>query len=230
MNIENEKLIEFLEIKFNKRIKDITQEELESVDVISYEGYETTDSLNVFKIEDIILFKNLKDIIFKTIEFSSEDIININKYFNLNSVTFIKCSLDNVTSLELLNKVKKLSFNNCYMNDYSFLEKYNNLEKLEIMNPYTDDEIDIRYLINNKNLKELFFERCIISNEEYLKELFNLKRLIILWTSVSENFYETINNLNNLEELYINNEIDEESLVNKNLKIRKSLIDKLFID
>jgi hypothetical protein len=99
----------------------------------------------------------------KTYPFTNEDINSI-AINNITEYSFYKCDFKSIKKLDILNHSNILMFENCILNNYEFIkEDFDNLEVLCISYPVHNDEVDLMK-IESINLKELYLEKCIVSN------------------------------------------------------------------
>ena len=218
INIKTSSVKTFLEVKFNKNISLITEDDLLSIDTLAIEG----NSENI-DLKDLILFPNLKELNISRVELTTQNMNDIKEFQNIESVSFNKCMFIEENDLSMLSNLRKLSFNNCYIENYEFLKNLKQIETLSIANPYNSAIIDLNFLNNAKDLEYLILDKNEILNFSSLINNNKIKYLSLLWTKLPDDYVTTINQMPNLRTLFISPEYNTPSIEQQNLTIYNNL-------
>lgn len=164
-NIELEKYVKF---KLGK--EDFSLEDLDLITEILLTSRTFTGHTNFVFFEEINLFKNLEKIRFdnlgitpividiiknstaKSIEFNNCEIITFEGLDNIETLTINNCTIEDISSISVLNKLKKLYF--CFMTEEQ-LSQLPALENLEFLSIVGIDNFSKEDILKFKNLKYL---------------------------------------------------------------------------
>ena len=212
--IKNKNLEIYLSNYFGKNIKEITKEELTNLEEISLDGLNIENEYEIINFKEIMeLFPNLKRITISNYVFTKENINEI-ALNNIKEYSFYKCDLKSIKKLDILNHSNILMFENCILNDYDFIKNdFDNLEVLCISNPVHNEEIDL-LKIDALNIKELYLEKCIVSNFKAITKFQDLEFINIHETDITKEELFQFINLVKLEaivvdEMYLDDETKE---------------------
>jgi hypothetical protein len=209
IRINNDNLANYAMFKLDKLENEFTEEELNSIEEITINYEDETDSSFVF-LEELLKFKRLKSLTLRN-GFIANDNYNIFiKLSNLREIVFDNCEFEEAIYIKKLN-LKSLSFYNCKIFDYSFVNNFNNLEKLTI----TNGNLIINKINKLTNLKYLQISYSNILDDEDIS-INRLEELYIDNTNI--NSFDFLNNLNNLKRI---------SIDSKQYKNNKELFDNL---
>ena len=182
MNIKTESIIELLESILNKKINNITVEDLEKIDYLKISRTSIDDILTVDS-SDLQYFHNLKELSIDSCMIDNKFIDNLIKLKNIKKISFNHCDfisdakeyfekilveelvLNDVIGLDniSLSNINKLTFINC---SFDALVNTNILD--------ISRSIDINIDFNSSNIKEL-----IINKEEYINNNLPKCKIII---------------------------------------------------
>ncbi len=212
--IKNKNLEIYLSNYFGKNIKEITKEELNSLEEISLDGLNIENEYEIINFKEIMeLFPNTKRITISNYVFTKENINDISLN-NIKEYSFYKCDFKSINNLDMLNHSNILMFENCILNNYDFINTdFDNLEVLCISNPIHNEEVNLMN-IESLNLKELYLEKCIVSNFKAITKFQDLEFINIHETDISREELLQFINLVKLEaivvdEMYLDNEIKD---------------------
>jgi len=219
--IEKFDLIMYLETIYKKNIKDITEEEMLKVSSITLEKEKAEDGFTLYEI--LKMFPNLKSIGLSNMNIDSK-IIDTLSTSHIEELRLTNCILVNDVSLDKISTLRHLETFNCRNMGNDFYKRMNkNIKHLEIINQFDRKEIDILDIKDCKDIEELILEKGKIKNINELSNFSKLKSLSILWSRIS-NYQDTsfINNIPNLEELYLSKEYDD-GMIPHNIKVYHDL-------
>jgi len=201
MGIQDKILKEYLRETYD--VGTITNEFLESITQINL-----NQNINY---NDLLQFKNLKEIIFTNISIDNS-LYKILSNLKINKLTFLDCKLENFEYFK--NSIKYLCINNCEIDNIYELNKFKNLDSL-----YLDEvnEIDLDYLTIIKNIKNLSFYNTKTINEDKLIILDKIENLCLAGTEIDS--IDTLAYNETLKTLVIDKEIYD-----KNREVVKHLI------
>ena len=149
---------------------------------------------------------------------TDNDIKELDKMINLESLTLIGTYITNVNVLKNLTGLKEISITESQINDISELK---GLTNLTILNLRSNQISDISALKGLTNLTELYLDGNQISDISSLKRLTNLKELTLAYNQIKDiNSLSSLKNLQNLRLDY--NEISSLTALKK-LEALKSL-------
>lgn len=212
--IKNKNLELYLSNYFGKNIKEITKEELESLEELSLDGLNIENEYEIINFKEIMeMFPNIKRITISNYVFTKENINDI-ALNNIKEYSFYKCDFKSITNLDMINHSNILMFENCILNNYDFVKSdFDNLEVLCISNPIHNEEVNLMN-IESQNIKELYLEKCIVSNFKAITKFQDLEFINIHETDISKEELLQFTNLVKLEaivvdEMYLDNEIKE---------------------
>ena len=212
--IKNKNLELYLSNYFGKNIKEITKEELESLEELSLDGLNIENEYEIINFKEIMeMFPNIKRITISNYVFTKENINDI-ALNNIKEYSFYKCDFKSITNLDMINHSNILMFENCILNNYDFVKSdFDNLEVLCISNPIHNEEVNLMN-IESQNIKELYLEKCIVSNFKAKTKFQDLEFINIHETDISKEELLQFTNLVKLEaivvdEMYLDNEIKE---------------------
>ena len=212
--IKNKNLEIYLSNYYGKNIKEISKEELTSLEEISLDGLNIENEYEIINFKEITdTFPNLKKMTISNYVFTNEDINSI-AINNITEYSFYKCDFKSIKKLDILNHSNILMFENCILNNYEFIkEDFDNLEVLCISYPVHNDEVDLMK-IESINLKELYLEKCIVSNFKAITKFQDLEFINIHETDINKDELFQFANLVKLEaivvdEMYLDNEIKD---------------------
>lgn len=212
--IKNKNLEIYISNYFGKNIKEISKEELESLEEISLDGLSIENEYEIINFKEIMeLFPNIKRITISNYVFTRENINDV-ALNNIKEYSFYKCDFKSIKNLDMLNHSNILMFENCILNDYDFINiDFDNLEVLCISNPVHNEEVNLMN-IESPNLKELYLEKCIVNNFKAITKFQDLEFINIHETDISKDELLQFTNLVKLEaivvdEIYLDNEIKD---------------------
>jgi hypothetical protein len=212
--MNNKNLEIYLSNYYGKNIKEISKEELTSLEEISLDGLNIENEYEIINFKEITdTFPNLKKMTISNYVFTNEDINSI-AINNITEYSFYKCDFKSIKKLDILNHSNILMFENCILNNYEFIkEDFDNLEVLCISYPVHNDEVDLMK-IESINLKELYLEKCIVSNFKAITKFQDLEFINIHETDINKDELFQFANLVKLEaivvdEMYLDNEIKD---------------------
>jgi hypothetical protein len=231
--IKNYNLELFLSNYFGKNIKEISEEEFKSLDMLSLDGLDIDGMYEKIDFEEVMsLFPNIKKLVINNYVFKKEDIEIINKESIL-EYSFYKCDFKSINDMKLFNHAEVLMFERCAFRSYSFLnDDYSNLEVLCLSNPADEEEIDLLN-VNTLKIKELYLERCIINNFKAISKFVDLEFINILGTDINSDELLCFVNLDKLSTLFVGEEyVDDEvisSLKEKGIDVKYN-VDELLLE
>ena len=212
--IKNKNLELYLSNYFGKNIKEITKEDLESLEELSLDGLNIENEYEIINFKEIMeMFPNIKRITISNYVFTKENINDI-ALNNIKEYSFYKCDFKSITNLDMINHSNILMFENCILNNYDFVKSdFDNLEVLCISNPIHNEEVNLMN-IESQNIKELYLEKCIVSNFKAITKFQDLEFINIHETDINKDELFQFANLVKLEaivvdEMYLDNEIKD---------------------
>lgn len=228
----NQNLELFLMNYFNKKITEITDEEINNLETLSLDGIDISGIYEKIDFEFVIsLFPNLKKIVINNYVFSDEDVESINKS-SARKFVFYNCDFTKIKKYDILKTADELYFERCNFekNDVLYNE-FSNIKVLSVINPSNEEEIDIEK-ISSTTIVKMYLENCIISNQKSINKFENLEYLDIINTSIEKMFIEGLLECGKLRELhvlekYLNDE-EKNKLVQKNIIIKYDNNEELF--
>ena len=229
--IKNYNLELFLSNYFGKNIKEISEEEFKSLEMLSLDGLDIEGLYEKIDFNEVMgMFPNVKKLVVNNYVFTKEDIEFINKESIL-EYSFYKCDFKSIKDIKLFNHAEVLMFERCAFRSYSFLnDEYSKLEVLCLSNPADEEEIDLLN-VNTLNIKELYFERCIIKNFKAISKFVDLEFINILGTEINYDELVCFVNLEKLSTLFVGEEYVDEEVVNllkeKNIEVKYNINDML---
>lgn len=202
--LKNKRLADYVMFKLDEIDNEFNQEELDKIIEVVINLNEVDDRSILFK--ELSYFRNLKELSFYDgIIFNNdfEYLLNMNK---LNSITLVKCDIENADLLATL-KLNSLSLVNCKINNYDFIylmqelvnlsivsgsiniEKLNRLSKLRILEiSYSNISGDI-LKIDLKTIEELYIDNTNITDLYFVSKLNKLNTLSVDDMQILENKY-----------------------------------------
>lgn len=204
--IKDKNLELYLNIVFNKKLEDITKEELSTIKTVSYEN-NTDPNKYILDLSDLDNFPNLEGINFHNVLLRIKDLKKL-KEKKIKKLRLHHCAIDDSNNLSLLNDLETFESIDSYHESYDFLKSLDNLTYLAITNPYTKEVISLNNLIPMTKLKKLALEQCPISEVENLKECKEIEYMNLLGTDLPKDVKNIIKELSNLKKLYIDENID----------------------
>ena len=229
--IKNYNLELFLSNYFGKNIKEISEEEFKSLEMLSLDGLDIEGLYEKIDFSEVMgMFPNVKKLVINNYVFTKEDIEFINKD-SIVEYSFYKCDFKSVKDIKLFNHAEVLMFERCAFRSYSFLnDDYSKLEVLCLSNPADEEEIDLLN-VNTLNIKELYLERCIIKNFKAISKFIDLEFINILGTEINYDELVVFVNLEKLSTLFVGEEYVDEEVVNllkeKNIEVKYNVNDLL---
>lgn len=229
--IKNYNLELFLSNYFGKNIKEISEEEFKSLEMLSLDGLDIEGLYEKIDFSEVMgMFPNVKKLVINNYVFTKEDIEFINKD-SIVEYSFYKCDFKSVKDIKLFNHAEVLMFERCAFRSYSFLnDDYSKLEVLCLSNPADEEEIDLLN-VNTLNIKELYLERCIIKNFKAISKFIDLEFINILGTEINYDELAVFINLEKLSTLFVGEEYVDEEVVNllkeKNIEVKYNVKDLL---
>lgn len=229
--IKNYNLELFLSNYFGKNIKEISEEEFKSLEMLSLDGLDIEGLYEKIDFNEVMgMFPNVKKLVINNYVFTKEDIEFINKESIL-EYSFYKCDFKSIKDIKLFNHAEVLMFERCAFRSYSFLnDEYSKLEVLCLSNPADEEEIDLLD-VNTLSIKELYFERCIIKNFKAISKFVDLEFINILGTEINYDELAAFVNLEKLSTLFVGEEYVDEEVVNllkeKNIEVKYNINDML---
>lgn len=229
--IKNYNLELFLSNYFGKNVKEISEEEFKSLEMLSLDGLDIEGLYEKIDFSEVMgMFPNVKKLVINNYVFTKEDIEFINKD-SIVEYSFYKCDFKSVKDIKLFNHAEVLMFERCAFRSYSFLnDDYSKLEVLCLSNPADEEEIDLLN-VNTLNIKELYLERCIIKNFKAISKFIDLEFINILGTEINYDELAVFVNLEKLSTLFVGEEYVDEEVVNllkeKNIEVKYNVNDLL---
>lgn len=229
--IKNYNLELFLSNYFGKNIKEISEEEFKSLEMLSLDGLDIEGLYEKIDFNEVMgMFPNVKKLVINNYVFTKEDIEFINKD-SIVEYSFYKCDFKSIKDIKLFNHAEVLMFERCAFRSYSFLnDDYSKLEVLCLSNPADEEEIDLLN-VNTLNIKELYFERCIIKNFKAISKFVDLEFINILGTEINYDELVCFVNLEKLSTLFVGEEYVDDEVVNllreKNIEVKYNVNDLL---
>ena len=220
--IKDKNLELYLNIVFNKKIEDITEEDLRTIKTVSYENNEDPNKY-VLDLTELNKFPNLEGINFHNVLLRKKD-IEVLKEIGIKKLRLHHCAIDDSNNLSLLDELETLESINSYHESYDFLKYLVNLTYLAITNPYTKEIISMDNIIPMTKLKKLALEQCIVDQIDKLKELKEIEFMNLLGTKLPNDIKEILKELKNLKKIYIDEEIDLSEL-EKTIEIKNTLFE-----
>ena len=211
--ISNYNLELFLMNHFGKNVKDVSEEQLRNLEMLSLDGIDISGIYETIDFKQILdMFPNVKSLVINNYVFTDEDIISINRK-NIEEYSFYKCDFTNISKYDIINHTKTLLFERCIFNDYQFLNNgFEDLNVLCITNPADEEEIDLEK-VSCIHLEELYLERCIIKGYCGLNRFDGLVYLNLLETEISKEDVECLINCPVLDTVCISERfVDAESV------------------
>jgi uncharacterized protein YjbI with pentapeptide repeats len=212
--IKNNNLEIYLSNYFGKNIKEISKEELESLEEVSLDGLNIENEYEIIDFKEIMnLFPNLNRMTISNYVLTKENMNDI-AINNIVEYSFYKCDFKSISNFDTLEHAKILMFENCILNNYDFInDSFENLEVLCISNPVHNEEVNLLN-INSINLKELYLEKCIVNNFKAITKFQDLEFVNIQGTDINKIELLQFTNLVKLEaividEINLDNEIKE---------------------
>jgi len=220
----DENITMFIQVLLNKKIEDITEEDLKKVKTMRFTKNDINNNENNM-ISELLQIPSLETLIIYNSQITMFDARVILQLKNLNALRFENCSFDeySLSGLSIENNIESLSFVDCNINEYkNFLG--NNLTNLEIIN---SEKITINNIISN-NLKNLYLSNCIIDDFNQFNKLSNLETLFLLNIRIKDLSF--INNIPNLKTVYVTSGyVDGLDNIITNVEIKTS-IEELVMD
>lgn len=229
--IKNYNLELFLSNYFGKNVKEISEEEFKSLEMLSLDGLDIEGLYEKIDFSEVMgMFPNVKKLVINNYVFTKEDIEFINKD-SIVEYSFYKCDFKSIKDIKLFNHAEVLMFERCAFRSYSFLnDDYPKLEVLCLSNPADEEEIDLLN-VNTLNIKELYLERCIIKNFKAISKFIDLEFINILGTEINYDELAVFVNLEKLSTLFVGEEYVDEEVVNllkeKNIEVKYNVNDLL---
>ena len=230
--IKNYNLELFLSNYFGKNIKEISEEEFKSLEMLSLDGLDIDGMYEKIDFNEVLgLFPNVKKLVINNYVFTKEDIEFINKESIL-EYSFYKCDFKSINDMKLFNHAEVLMFERCAFRSYTFLnDEYLNLEVLCLSNPADEEEVDLLN-VNTLKIKELYLERCNIKNFKAISKFMELEFVNILGTEINYDELACFANLENLSTLFVGEEYVDDEVVNllkeKNIEVKYNVNEFLF--
>lgn len=191
MCIQDKLLLGYLQDNYNLKQQDITKEFLENITQINL-------NFNI-NYNELLLFKNLKEIIITDINVDSS-LYNVLSNLKINKISFINCYLEDFKYFN--NNLEYLYFSNCEIENINEIGKFNKLNSL-----YLDEvnNINLDYLLNIRNIKNISFLNTLVFNEERLITLDKIENLCLSGTNIKN--IDTLTENETLKTLVIDKEI-----------------------
>lgn len=211
----NQNLELFLMNYFNKKITEITDEEINNLETLSLDGIDISGIYEKIDFEFVVgLFPNLKKILINNYVFNDEDIESINKS-SARKFVFYNCDFTKIRKYDILKQAEELYFERCNFekNDVLYNE-FSNIKILSVINPSNEEEINIEKL-SYSTIERMYLENCIISSEESINKFEKLEYLDIINTSIEGLFVERLLECGKLKELHVLEKYLDEDLKNK---------------
>lgn len=217
ITIDNSELANYLMFKLDKLENAFSEEELEQVEELVLNPYDINEEYHELDLDIFKYFKNLKTISFSNLLITDLDFENLYKMSNLNSLSFDKCTFENINKITSLNLLE-LSIINCDIEDFSFVYDLNTLKSLSIIN----GNLSLSKINNLKDLTFLEISSSSVTDSEKLS-LPLLEELYIDETNIKN--LDIVIDLSNLKKIglsreqYENNKSIIEVLQNKNVEL-----------
>lgn len=230
--IKNYNLELFLSNCFGKNIKEISEEEFKSLEMLSLDGLDIDGMYEKIDFNEVLgLFPNVKKLVINNYVFTKEYIEFINKE-SIIEYSFYKCDFKSINDMKLFNHAEVLMFERCAFRSYAFLnDEYLKLEVLCLSNPADEEEVDLLN-VNTLKIKELYLERCNIKNFKAISKFMELEFINILGTEINYDELACFVNLENLSTLFVGEEYVDDEVVNllkeKNIEVKYNVNEFLF--
>lgn len=200
----------YVQSLLNKSINDFSDEDIQKIEVLSFEGDLSSEN-PVVHIEDVLKFPSVKKIIISN-AIVSKDLIDILKRVNILSLQFNQCAFQNDDDMNELNSLESLEIVSSYNKSYDFLKKYSSLKILSIVNPFTEVPIPLDFFEKLDSLEYLTLQGCILDAFSYLAVFKQVHYLNLLASDIPTNPVDTFNRMDNLKSLYVSNRHNLEGL------------------
>lgn len=155
--IENKQLLKTILNALNKSdSEDFSEEELLNIENIGFIERLSNGKATNIKVEDVLLFKNLKSLTLRRYTLTMEDLNLISKYTNIEDISFLECSFPNVDFDELPRMPKTLKFMRCSALPTKFPRIRNivvSFSEIDFDSISFSDAISIR--INNSKIRNI---------------------------------------------------------------------------
>ncbi len=227
MIISNESIKRYLTVILNKEVSVMTKDDLTSVKTIRMSKQNQKDQ-TLEEMNDLLKFSNLEKLVIFNSLITADDIILLKSIKSLKTIVFEHCAFANEKELTHLNGLQGLLMNNCMLNSYDFIAGFNTLEEFEVINPSDENIIDVARIINNKLIKRLYLENCILINLDQLS-CPQLVEISFINTEIKDFLF--INKCPCLKTIYVPEryfktpEIDD---IKAKISVKTSYVDNLF--
>ena len=219
--IKTKSVKDMIEIILNKNPEIATQEDLDKIDSLFFKD-DLERPEQDFSISDIQYFPNLKSISIKNHLITQEDINEILNS-NISEIEFEDCILDDNVGFTENDKVESIEFVKSSVDNYSFLNCFKKLKKLSVFKPQNNRLFNVKDIEFNKELKTLILHDVVVSNIELLNDK-EIEMLSLLKSSLSSNYVDSINQMKQLKKVYISEEYNNSS-ISSQIDVRNNLND-----
>ena len=189
----------FIAQVLNKRVKDITNEDLLNVKELELNSYDINGNEKLTYFKDILNFPNLEKLTIAHMNINEECSQYLKELKKLKYLELYNSRLCDMSPLTESNSIECLVLTGSIINNIELLNKLTNLQKL-VMNNEKLSNLDF---FEHSNIKVLSLDRSIIKNYNGLKFLSNLESLSTVGVNIPITFY---NNLISIKKIYISYE------------------------
>lgn len=187
MNINTVEIKNTIERVLNKKIINVSVNDLEKIDTLYISRFSIDGVLNIVDFNDLKYFSMLKYLTIKKCTLNREDIYTISKLNNLDSLSLIDCEFSEDCEEHFRNiKINSLSLNNVKNFNYNWLHNLNSLvlwNMTIIPLSISVNTLNLIYSNFEENiLKNLSISKLIISESQYNRntEFYNILKYKVL--------------------------------------------------
>lgn len=190
IEIKNEIIRDKIYLNLKKNFSEIlTEEELKDFDSITLNAKDFKQNEIIYEEEDYKVLKYINSIALNGFIIDDQIIKNLNYLKDLSSIIFNHCIFENNTLIESNIESLWITYSNV-----KNLKLFQNFERIKKMTFIEVGEIDIKEIINIKNIEELAICNSFIKNSIMINDFKNLKELKLDGSLVDEkNFLELLN-------------------------------------
>ena len=190
IEIKNEIIRDKIYLNLKKNFSEIlTEEELKDFDSITLNAQDFKQNEIIYEEEDYKVLKYINSIALNGFIIDDQIIKNLNYLKDLSSIIFNHCIFENNTLIESNIESLWITYSNV-----KNLKLFQNFERIKKMTFIEVGEIDIKEIINIKNIEELAICNSFIKNSIMINDFKNLKELKLDGSLVDEkNFLELLN-------------------------------------
>lgn len=183
----------------NKRVKDITKEDLLNVKELELNSYDISGNEKFTYFKDILNFPNLEKLVIAHMNINKECSLYLKELKELKYLELYNSRLRDLNPLIESNSIQCLVLTGSIIDNIKDISKMTNLTKL-VMNNIKLKNLDF---FENSKIKVLSLDRSLIENYNGLKFLSNLESLSTVGVNIPITFY---NNLISIKNIYISYE------------------------